>query len=247
MVIHQVPHVLDPAWRDTLWAEGFVVPLGFALPVAPLDDIRLALHDRVAAAAEAGVTLELRNLRTEIPAIAELTALCRPVANTLTGRDDMRCNFDELLVAPAGLAAGTAWHQDEASSRLGRFGLRFRFRRPDTSMTFWIPLQPVSVDNGALRYQPGSHRTGLRHHERTANGGPRYLPGVDDGTAVTVALEVGQCVVHNGEVIHGAAPNPSSSARWAIGIQFRPGPSSFVQRRADVGGWPQPARLRRSA
>jgi ectoine hydroxylase-related dioxygenase (phytanoyl-CoA dioxygenase family) len=232
------PRGHDPTSRSVFWAEGFVVPTGLALPIPHLEDVKCAMRARVEEQADLSQTLEVHNVRGELPAVAHLMRLCTPIAHELTGRDDVRCTYDEVLVSPPGLACGTPWHQDEASSRLGRLGLQLGFRRPDTSLTFWIPLQHVSADNGALRYLPGSHRAGLLRHERT-DSGQNFLPNIDTGSSVTVELNAGQCVVHQGEVIHGANPNPSSAARWAVGLQFRPGGSSFVQHRTDAGGWPQ--------
>jgi hypothetical protein len=206
--------------RVAFRAQGFAVPANFTVPLEVLDAIRSVATSGDGRLVLAAGETEARELRSSVPALAALVELCTPEANALTTRSDMRCTFDEVILARPGGHDATSWHQDDAFSSVRRWGLIPPQR--SLSLTFWIPLQDVSEASGALRYLPGSHRLDLRKHQREASG-RFFIAEVDGSASQTVALDAGQCVVHHGRVVHRANPNLTSEPRWAVGIQFRPG------------------------
>jgi hypothetical protein len=154
--------------------------------------------------------LEHRDLRETCPEVAAVATGLRPTAQYLMNGPSVDCRFDEVL-ALGPLGPGTLWHQDMA----------FAGRLRTNAVTFWIPLQPVDERNGAMRYVAGSHRHGLLPHQ-PSGGGRLAVQHLPPGVQTTVPLEVGQCVAHDGYVVHGSHENASPSTRLALAVQFRP-------------------------
>jgi ectoine hydroxylase-related dioxygenase (phytanoyl-CoA dioxygenase family) len=116
---------------------------------------------------------------------------------------------------PARSGAPTPWHQDEA------------YWDPSYEhhvISCWVPLQPATLDNGCLRFVPGSHRAELREHELTAPEVAESLQ-VSDQAAVTGAvacpLPAGGATVHAGRTLHSAGGNHTGEARRALVMAFR--------------------------
>jgi ectoine hydroxylase-related dioxygenase (phytanoyl-CoA dioxygenase family) len=68
--------------------------------------------------------------------------------------------FDFVLLKPAGVGAGTPWHQDEAY---------LDPKYDHSTLTFWMPLQDVDPSDGCMAYLPGSHLRGVFEH-RSVHG-----------------------------------------------------------------------------
>jgi phytanoyl-CoA hydroxylase len=96
---------------------------------------------------------------------------------------------------------------------------------PPVVLALWIALDPVSPDNGGLRYLRGSHRGGLRPHRpgesagfslTVADFGPEDIAG-----AVSFDLAPGDLVAHHGLTVHWAEPNTSAHRRWGYSLVYR--------------------------
>lgn len=138
------------------------------------------------------------------------------IARQLLG-PEAQFSFDHSILKPAGRAAATPWHQDEAHHS------DEHFRHPQIS--FWVPLQDVDESNGCLRYVPGSHRVGLLPH-RPAGGDPgihalECLVPVDPAAPVSCLLAAGGAALHDGRTLHGALPNTGAHDRLAYVMVFR--------------------------
>src|SRR5207302_1600399 len=71
------------------------------------------------------------------------------VARQLLG-DDATLWFEHAISKPALHGAATPWHQDEAHRNDA--GVEYQ------QISFWLPLQQATIENGCLRYLPGSNR-----------------------------------------------------------------------------------------
>jgi ectoine hydroxylase-related dioxygenase (phytanoyl-CoA dioxygenase family) len=95
-----------------------------------------------------------------------------------------------------------------------------RFR----SLSLWVPLCDVSVENGALAVLPGSHAvlTGMRPNP----GGPPSLPNPVDGVGplsiTSVPMRAGSCLVFDHAVLHGSPPNTLDDPRIALVLAAAP-------------------------
>jgi hypothetical protein len=145
---------------------------------------------------------------------------CREVARKLLGVP-VGYQFDHCIFKPPHNKAPTAWHQDEAYSA-GPIPLR--------SIHFWIPLQPVTVQNGCMWFIPGSNRTGLLPHHVVSrrfnspvspvagNKGTIAANSVDDSTAVACPLPLGGATIHQPLTLHYTGANQSDGYRkvWIL-------------------------------
>lgn len=119
--------------------------------------------------------------------------------------EDVLVQAPEWFNKPPGQPAPTPPHQDNYYFNL----------TPPHVLTIWLALDPVDVENGCLRYVPGSHRLGIRPHGRSNVLG--FSQGIMDfgpediAREVQIHLQPGDAVVHHGEMIHRAEPNRSTS------------------------------------
>jgi ectoine hydroxylase-related dioxygenase (phytanoyl-CoA dioxygenase family) len=149
-------------------------------------------------------------LRTEY--FARLFAAARQVLGP-----DAQFSFDHSILKPAGSAAATPWHQDEAHH--SHKYLRYR------QVSFWMPLQDTPAEAGCMRYIPGSNRGALLAHD-WLNHDPRIhavecdAECVDESSAVTMPLGGGSSIAHDGRTLHAALPNASADDRLAYIVVF---------------------------
>jgi hypothetical protein len=131
--------------------------------------------------------------------------------------DDAQFSFDHSILKPAGSAAATPWHQDEAYHD-HRY-LRFR------QISFWMPLQDTPLELGCMRYIPRSDRGPLLPHHRL-NDDPRIhaiecsTNCFDESLAVAEPVSAGSCILHDGRTLHSGLPNVSTEDRLAYIVAF---------------------------
>ena len=129
--------------------------------------------------------------------------------------DDKAIPRDAAMFAKAPqIGTPTPPHQD---------GFYFKIE-PNEALTIWIPIDPVDETNGCVRYVPGSHRRGLRHHEVSGvfgfSLGITDHGGEDQRTEVPVCLQPGDAVIHHSLTIHRTDANRTDCLRRAIGLVY---------------------------
>ena len=112
----------------------------------------------------------------------------------------------------------TRWHND----------LPYWPARGDQIMSFWVALDPVTVDSGALEFVRGSHRWGIWYQpetfgKTTGHGAyernPNYvdIPDIEaarsDYEIVTWDLEPGDVYAFHAMLVHGAGGNQRADVR----------------------------------
>ncbi|MEZ5734584.1 MAG: phytanoyl-CoA dioxygenase family protein [Novosphingobium sp.] len=111
------------------------------------------------------------------------------------------------------------WHQDTyKDEKLGSF--------PNANV--WIALDEATTQN-CMCFVPGTHREiiALERFEeagyiaRLKRGEALPAPPVD-GDVVKMPLRPGQCVLFDGRVLHGSAPNLSANRRIGLVVRFIP-------------------------
>ena len=141
-------------------------------------------------------------------------------AASLMGSKTARFFHDHVLVKEPGTSVVTPWHQD----------LPYYCVKARQSVSFWIPLDPVPVQN-SLQCVAGSHQWGV-HKPKRFDGTDLYendatidMPDIEthreDYRILAWAMQPGDAVAFDFRTVHGASANPERaerrrvfSARW---------------------------------
>lgn len=140
---------------------------------------------------------------------------------------------EHVLVKAPSTSKPTPWHQDAP----------YYFVDGQQSVSFWIPLDPVSEDN-TLRFVKGSHRWKKPVKPvRWASGGDFYegesdsYQGIPDddtieqsGNVVGWAMQPGDAVLFHFSTVHGARGNHSERERRAFSMRWVGDDARYVAR-----------------
>jgi len=135
-----------------------------------------------------------------------------------------------VFCKPAGRGLEVPWHQDGQYWPI----------RPSATVTVWVALDEVTVDNGCMRVIPGSHLMGDFSHEVSDRedlvlNNVLNDPRIDLDTAHNVVLEAGQVSLHDVGIVHGSQPNTSGARRAGFAIRYMPSTSHY-DRDVNMGG-----------
>ena len=110
------------------------------------------------------------------------------------------------------------FHQDAAY---------FMFQPQDKCIGVWIPLDPVSEENGALTIVPRSHDHEVREHgiKDGINFGALEAEGIEDNAdyhekAITVNMQPGECLLFNTRLFHRSGGNRTQNHRRVITLHM---------------------------
>jgi hypothetical protein len=123
------------------------------------------------------------------------------------------CGF---FIKEASSKSYVSWHQD-----LNYWGLD-----GDREVTAWFALTPATVENGCMRFVPGSHRRKDVPHvdsfaqDNLLTRGQEIAVEVDEATAVDVLLRAGQASFHHGHMFHASTPNRTGARRLGVAIRY---------------------------
>jgi len=123
----------------------------------------------------------------------------------------------------------TPWHQDGEYWPI----------RPAATCTVWMAIDDATIDNGCLKFMPGSHKhRHLRtHHQNDAPGLTlnQELPSnqYDEASAFHLELEAGQMSLHDVFLVHGSEANTSAQSRRGMTLRYMPLTSTFDRELAD--------------
>jgi ectoine hydroxylase-related dioxygenase (phytanoyl-CoA dioxygenase family) len=162
---------------------------------------------------------EIRGATIVEPTMGQLSIIdhCRELASELLGSRRVWFHFDHVFSKQPSEDTRVLWHQDRASSVT---------RMIRNAVHIWIPLQDVTEETGCVSYLPGSHRQGLKAHDRYVrpNGTSQFTTLVDDSEAVACPVRLGGFVAHDPMTIHASGVNHSEHPRHAWVLQFGTGP-----------------------
>ncbi len=201
--------------------RGYVVP-DYRLPEPELDEIRdrhaalLKRHPEFRDNASVLLSHDLGFINyARDPMILDMV-------EQLIGPDICLWNMS-FFAKPALNGKKTPWHQDG----------RYWPIRPLATCTVWIAIDACTVENGCLRYIPGSHRTSrLMGHDRNDN--PEYTLNLelradeyDASKAENLTLEAGQMALHDIYIAHGSEENRSPDPRRGMTMRMMPTTSVY--------------------
>ena len=140
----------------------------------------------------------------------------------------MQIDYDQLLAKrPYKDDAVFEWHQDQAYWPV----------LPDPrTATCWLAIDDSTLENGCMRFVPGSHLHPLRSHRSLKNDrGESHTLFCDvDPTRDEVRpmpIRRGDITVHNERVLHGSGGNRTSGWRRAYVVAFRAAATVVEERR----------------
>jgi len=123
------------------------------------------------------------------------------------------CGF---FIKDAGSKSFVSWHQD-----LNYWGLD-----GEQEVTAWFALTPSTVENGCMRFVPGSQERKVVPHvdsfakDNLLTRGQEIAVDVDEANAVDVVLRAGQVSLHHGHMFHASGPNTTNSRRVGIALRY---------------------------
>jgi hypothetical protein len=147
-------------------------------------------------------------------------------AQRLMGRE-VPVNYHADMMAvkmPSGhVASGpTGFHQDWVNFPFDRVGF----------LTFWIALDEIPPERGAMRFHSGSHKAGPLGKMGLISGMelPDYYPDLHERYPLSppLHLHTGDATVHTGLVVHGAPPNTTDKPRWAAIFAYHPADTCYT-------------------
>ena len=144
------------------------------------------------------------------------------MAEQLIGPDIALWNMS-FFAKPALNGKKTPYHQDGEYWPI----------RPLATCTVWIAVDDATVENGCLRFIPGSHKDKrLMAHEQKNN--PEYVlqqelkaTEFDESAAEDLILEAGQMSLHDVFLAHGSERNTSAKPRRGITLRLMPTTSLY--------------------
>ncbi|OUX33632.1 MAG: hypothetical protein CBE24_02080 [bacterium TMED264] len=77
------------------------------------------------------------------------------------------------------------------------------------SITFWIPLQDTSINEGALKIVPGTHKLGLLKNKRG------ILKSSELFNFISCPVDFGEVLIFNQKLVHKSAHNKSNNIRFS--------------------------------
>ncbi|MEM7045981.1 MAG: phytanoyl-CoA dioxygenase family protein [Pseudomonadota bacterium] len=227
--------MLTKAEIEAYHEKGYVVP-NYCLPKATLERIR-ADHDRL--------LVKHPEFRDNCSALlnhdlgflnyARDETILDMVAQ-LIGEDICLWNMS-FFAKPALNGKKTPYHQDGEYWPI----------RPLATCTVWIAVDAATVENGCLRYIPGSHKANrLMVHE--VRDDPNYTLNrelldteYDESRAEDLILPAGGMAFHDVYIAHGSDENRSPHPRRGMTLRLMPTTSVYdrelaARRHAERGG-----------
>lgn len=212
-------------------SEGLVIP-GYRLPEDTIDAMADALEELLVATRgtppESIICPHVVGLNGLPDAIANKwlrfcsDPMILDMVQSVLGPDVILWG-SQVFCKPAATGLEVPWHQDGEYWPI----------RPLATCSVWVAIDPVTVENGAMRYIPGSHREqrlfGHAMSERTDLALNRVLDSAcyDPAKARYDELEPGQFSLHDVFLVHGSAANRSGRRRAGFVMRYMPGTSHF--------------------
>jgi phytanoyl-CoA hydroxylase len=134
---------------------------------------------------------------------------------------DIKLYADQMLLKPPFHGSAKPYHQDSPYWPI----------EPMELATCWMALDDATVENGCMRFLPGTHKLGpLEHHHLE---GPHIVPeGWEDMSKrpdeVAVELKAGSCCFHHSLTLHETSPNRTPHPRRAMTTAYMRATSRYT-------------------
>jgi chlorinating enzyme len=129
---------------------------------------------------------------------------------------DILCWQTSFFVKEPDSQGYVSWHQDATYWGLSA---------PDVC-TAWLALSPATVESGAMKVAPGTHKLPQMPHEDTFNPdnlltrGQELKADIDADSVVDMVLAPGEVSLHHIMLAHASEPNRSNDRRMGLAIRY---------------------------
>ncbi len=140
---------------------------------------------------------------------------------------DIKLYTDQMLLKPPLHGSAKPYHQDSVYWPID----------PMELATCWMAFDDSTVENGCMRFLPGTHKLGsLKHYHLE---GPHIVPEGWESMSkrpdeVAVEIPAGSCTFHHSLILHETAPNRTANPRRAMTTAYMRATSRYT------GDPPQP-------
>ncbi len=144
--------------------------------------------------------------------LARQSAILEMVSPLVRGTPDLAAI--ETFNKPARTGSGVPAHQDNA----------YFCQSPPDMLTVWIAIDAATVENGAIYYSKGSHRSMLPHKKSGVKGNSMGVADLPDPTTTREfcgTLEAGDALIHHCQTIHRSDPNTTDAPRCGLLLVYR--------------------------
>jgi hypothetical protein len=146
--------------------------------------------------------------------------------------DDLILWGTTIFGKPARVGKETPWHQDGDYYPI----------RPLETITVWIALDDVTVENGCMRFIPGSHKSKKLYNHHWVENPDLTINLVcdedqfDESSAYNLELAAGQLCFHDVYMIHGSHANKTDKRRAAFVARIMPGHCHYDHKHGESMG-----------
>jgi ectoine hydroxylase-related dioxygenase (phytanoyl-CoA dioxygenase family) len=132
---------------------------------------------------------------------------------------DVRLYWDQAVSKPPGATSDVPWHQDNGYTPVD----------PPEYATCTVALDRMTIDNGCMWIQPGSHRRGFQPHKPTDFFFQIGYEGAETGVACE--LEAGDVLVLSSLTMHRTGANVTDRPRRSWVVQYCHGHARHAETR----------------
>lgn len=131
---------------------------------------------------------------------------------------NLLCWTTNFFIKEANSPGFVSWHQDAFYWGLSK----------DDVVTAWVALSPANLENGCMKFVPGSQTTDHLQHVDTfhkdnlLSRGQEIAVKIDTERTVDCILNPGEMSLHHVKVVHGSEPNRSNDRRIGLAIRYIP-------------------------
>jgi Phytanoyl-CoA dioxygenase (PhyH) len=213
-----VPTCLSPAAVERYHRDGFHFPVR-VLSADEAGDLRRRLEAFETTQQRGPLGGELRHkphlIFTWLDALVRHPVILDAVEDILG--PNLLVWSSSFFIKEAGDDAFVSWHQDATYWGLSE---------PDVA-TAWVAITDSTVESGAMRMIPGTHREQVPHRDTFApknllSRGQEIAVEVDEARAVDIVLRAGEMSLHHVRMFHGSPPNRSKDRRIGFAIRYLP-------------------------
>lgn len=157
---------------------------------------------------------KLHLLLTWMDELVRLPAILDAVEGVLG--PDLLCWQTSFFIKEGNDPGYVSWHQDSTYWGLST---------PDV-VTAWLALSPATLESGAMRVVPGTHKWDQVPHtdsfdeKNLLTRGQAVDADIDDNAAVDLILEPGAFSLHHVRLVHSSEPNRSPGRRIGLAIRY---------------------------